>query len=518
MRIIVVCRIAIVAAVVAFAVGCAHRGPDPFIYGSDDLGRERSTPPECFTAPLEDCLTDPTEREPVERLASPWNEDFEPDLAHRICRGDLQARQRWLEGARRLGPSDPRGRVYLELLGRCSAPGFCSWALDVAATDGEAEPVRAILFEGAWRWCGEVADREALVQVGSGLGLSVADRAPWVTDSGQARRDEVKRDKDPWQDMAGLQAAGGLDLGGWVEDHLGAADATAAALERCVRGSEIHYQEANCLRELAGLDRSRAVALVRADDRRGWGISSTITRYARILNRFPGDGDLEAELARLELIPDAPPPPVVPGNAPVLAQEILEHWGRSAFFNPGCSARYCEHAPLMYELIDLVSPALDDVSLEERWPALEAVDLGSGPRRISTTIGAIPVTLHVAEGENGGFDRDDHDRLRDAISSAREQPHTLVAYSAGRAYRMRLRNLGDWYDLEVLLAGLNTLLADRGSELRYVTLDPHCVPCAMVVAGPGGGLIEAAFDGLIEVTDPFKELWAQPGFDPRASP
>ncbi len=217
-------------------------------------------------------------------------------------------------------------------------------------------------------------------------------------------------------------------------------------------------------------------------------------------------------MARLELIPDAPPPPGVPGKAPVLAQEVLEHWGRAAFFNPGCSARYCEHAPLMYELMGLVSPALDDVVLEERWPELEAVELGSGPRRVSTTIGAIPVTLLVAEGENGGFDRDDHDRLRDAISNARVQPHVLVAYSGGRAYRMRLRNLGDWLDLEVLIAGLNTLLADRSSDLRYATLDPHCVPCALVVAGPGSGLIEAAFDGLIEVTDPFKELWAQPGF------
>jgi hypothetical protein len=280
-------------------------------------------------------------------------------------------------------------------------------------------------------------------------------------------------------------------------------------------GSEIRYQEANCLRELAGLDRERAVALVRSDDRRGWGISSTITRYARTLLRFPEEGQLEAELTRLGLLPTESAPPAVPGQAPVLPEEALEQWGRLADFNPGCAVRYCEHAPLMYQLIDLTSPVLDDVVLEERWPALEEVDLGSGPRKVSTSIGGIPVTMRVAELEDGSFDRDEHDRLRAAIEGAREQPHALTAYSKGRAYQLHIRNLGEWYDLETLLAGLNSILADRGSDLRYVTLDPHCVPCAKVVAGPGNGLIEAAFEGLIEVADPFKELWTQRGFDPQ---
>lgn len=518
MRTITVCRCVVAAVAIASIIGCAHREPDPFIYGPEGLGRERATPPKCFTAPLTDCIDDPGERNALDRLASPWGADFEPDLTARICRGDGHARQRWLEGTRRLGTDDPREPVYLEFLGRCSEAEYCGWTMEVAASENEAEPTRRILLEGARRWCSEEVELEALERVGSEIGEPLADKAPWITNSQQERCAEHQRHEDPWQDMVGLHAAGCLDLAEWIERHRREADATAAALESCVVGSEIRYQEANCLRELAGLDRSRAVALVRADDRRGWGISSTITRYARILNRFPEDGELEADLTRLDLIPDAPPPPLVSGKAPVLAQEILEHWGRSVFFNPRCSTRYCEHAPLMYELIALVSPALDDVILEERWPTLEAVDLGSGPRRVSTTIGAIPVTLHVAEGENGGFDNDDFNRLRDAIATAREQPHVLFAYSEGHAYRIRLRNLVEWYDLEVLLAGLNTLLADRGSDLRYVTLDPHCVPCAMVVAGPRNGLIEAAFGGLIEVTDPFKELWGQPGFDSTTTP
>jgi hypothetical protein len=164
--------------------------------------------------------------------------------------------------------------------------------------------------------------------------------------------------------------------------------------------------------------------------------------------------------------------------------------------------------------MDLTSPVLDVVILEERWPALEKVDLGSGPRAVATTVGGIPVTLHVAEDQSGELDRNDHDRLVDEVSHARTRSHQLTAYSEGRAYRMELRNLGPWYDLETVIAGLNTMLADRRSELRYATLDPHCVPCALVVAGPGDGLVAAAFDGLIEVTEPFELLWLRPDFVP----
>jgi hypothetical protein len=421
----------------------------------------------------------------------------------------------WLEGARGLAEDDPLDGVYLEFLDRCSTPGYCAWTIETAGSDIEPLPARRILFESARRWCVEVLEPDKLDHAGSSLGRSLADEPPWVTSSQQIRCAEVPRYEDPWQDLAGLHAAGCLDLGEWIERHHDTVDATAAALESCVTGSEIRYQEANCLRQLAGLDRERAVALVRSDDRRGWGISSTITRYARTLLRFPEEGQLEAELTRLGLLPAGPAPQPVPGQAPVLPVEVLEQYGRLADFNPGCAVRYCEHAPLMYKLIDLTSPVLDDVVLEERWPALEAVDLGSGPRKVSTSIGGIPVTMRVAELEDGSFDRDEHDRLRTAIEGAREQPHALTAYSKGRAYHLHIRNLGEWYDLETLLAGLNTILADRGSDLRYATLDPHCIPCAKVVAGPENGLIEAAFAGLIEVTDPFKELWTQRGFEPQ---
>ena len=60
---------------------------------------------------------------------------------------------------------------------------------------------------------------------------------------------------------------------------------------------------------------------------------------------------------------------------------------------------------------------------------------------------------------------------------------------------------------------MNSILAARKSDFRYVALAPHCIPCANILAGPGDGLIDAAFAGLIEVVDPFNELWTQPSFD-----
>jgi hypothetical protein len=503
----------IIAAALAFTTGCAHTSPEPFIYGPENLGRERATPPDCFSAPLAGCVTDPTRRDPVERLASPWNETFEPDLSNRICRGDDRARRRWLDGARQIAEDDPLDSLYLAFLSECSTPDFCAWAIENAASDLEPLPTRHILFDSAQRWCVEVLDPYTLADIATTLGRSIADEPPWTISTRQEQCADIARYEDPWRDLAGLHATGCVDLGEWIERHRDDIDGTAAALERCAEGSEIRYQEANCLRELAGLDRQRAVAMVSADDRRGWGISSTITRYARILLRFPDEGQLENELMSFALIPAGPSPPVAPGHAPVLPEEILEQRGRLASFNPGCSVRYCEHAPLMYQLIGLVSPELDDVVLEERWPALESLDLGSGPRSVSSRIDGMSFPLHVAENEDGSFDRDEHDRLVAEIKSARRQAHVLTAYSKGRAYRLNIRNLGEWYDLETLLAGLNTLLADHGSDLRYATLDPHCVPCARVVVGPGQGLIDAAFAGLIEVTDPFHLLWTQRNFD-----
>ena len=118
--------------------------------------------------------------------------------------------------------------------------------------------------------------------------------------------------EDPWDDLAARHGAGCLDLEDWLEDHRSDRSATSAALEPCVDGREIRYREADCLRALAGLDRDRAVAFLRADDRRGWGLSSTLNRYARTLLRFPATGELEARMGSLGLLPARREAPIEP--------------------------------------------------------------------------------------------------------------------------------------------------------------------------------------------------------------
>ncbi len=499
------------------ALGCAHVAVEPFVFAPAAMTRTTGDPPACFSAPLAGCVGAAARQSAAKHLASPWWYPFHPDLHHRVCRGDPEARRRFVEGVRRIPDEDPSHALtgmYLAFLDGCTTPSFCEWALGVAADVSEPRQTRLLLLEGARRGCEAVLGDRRLAAVGSTLGRSLADEPRWVTSTRDARCPDLERPEPPWDDLAAQHAAGCLDLSEWLERHRDEADATAAALERCVEGHEIRYREADCLRELAGLDRDRAVAWLQTDARRGWGMSSTITRYARTLLRFPEQGRLEGELAHLGLIPPVP----LPGGArpgAVLPEEILEDRGRLLRFNPSCSLRYCEHAPLTYLLADLVSPALDDLVIEERWPALERVELGSGPRAVSTSLRGIPVTFHVAEDPRGaGYDVEHFEKLRGAVGDALEAPHELILYGGGKVYRLPIRYLGEWFDLEALVGGLNTVLAERDSDLRFATLDPHCIPCARVVAGPGDGLVEAAFSGLLEPVDPFKELWVLPSFDP----
>lgn len=526
--------------------GCAHRGVGPVVTAPAGLSVEHGRPPACFSAPLAECVDSTAPVSPERRFGSRWLYPFHPDLHHRVCRGDAAARERFLDGARSLGCTEGAGcawPVYLDFLAGCSSAGFCEWASGVAEDGAEDRATRRLLLEGVRRGCRGVLAKERYDGLGADLlegGRPLGDQPPWTTSSQESRCAALEAVDDPWEDLAARHGAGCLDLDDWVDwigDHRNDRAGVAATLERCVDRREIRYREADCLRALAGLDRDRAVAFLRGDDRRGWGMSSTINRYARTLLRFPARGELEARMGSLGLLPAGSKTPSSPNSSSpgaveilpqgILPQEILEAHGRLLRFSPACPERYCEHAPLLYRLAQLASPELDDLVIAERWPRREEVDLGSGSRGVSTTLRGIPVTFRVAaaaagagdDGSPGGsqggaYDPEDFERLRAAALEALEAPHEITIYDRGRVYRLPVRQLDGWYDLEALLGGLNSVLAHRGSPLRATALEPHCIPCAQVVVGPIDGLIEAAFDGLIEVTDPFRELWTHRQFDP----
>lgn len=495
--------------------GCAHRRPDPFLYGPQTLQREKAKAPVCFNSPLAECVGDPAQH--VYSLASPWRYRFHVDLQHRVCRGEHEARNRFLEGARQIDGDDRSGGlkpVYMGFLNGCSSSTMCEWVLSIAADDDEAIATRRLLLEVVRRNCDRVIDKQRFLRIAADLIAPLPDEPPWQNSTQQERCAELARPQDPWDDLTATNSAGCLDLGEWLDRHRADGPGAVEALARCVDRGEIRYREADCLRELAGLDRQRAVAFVRDHERRGWGIASNTNRYARTLLRFPETGRLEAELARIGLLPGEPAQSVEAGPAPVLANEILESQGRVLRFNPSCSVRYCEHAPLLYRLTRLVAPVLDDLLVVERWPARERIDLGSGPRAVSHRMGGHSVQLHVAAGdEPQTYDREHKEELLDGVRRAMAKPHEMQIYVDGKVYTLPIRNLGEWYDLEALLGALNTILAGLRSELRYVTLAPHCTPCAKVLAGPRNGLITAAFHGLIEVVDPLRELWTLRNFD-----
>jgi hypothetical protein len=199
----------------------------------------------------------------------------------------------------------------------------------------------------------------------------------------------------------------------------------------------------------------------------------------------------------------------------VLPEEILERRGRLLRFNPSCSTRYCEHSSIAYQLTSLASPMLDDLVLVERWPALAAVTAGSGPHAVSTSVGGIPVTFYVADNEDEtGFDPEDLEARRSALAADVDAPHVLDIYDHGRVHHLPIEPRGEWLDLASLLGAFNTILAAHRSELRFLTLDPHCSPCAHVVVGPASGLVAASIEGLLEPVDPYHYLWTEPTFDP----
>lgn len=492
-------------------LSCAH---DPFLYAP--MIPEVASPPAYFNANLPTCIDAGLKQTDAQLFSSPWRFPCYPDLQHRICRGDPGSQERFLQGLREIWKRKDSQKLrwtYERVIPDCSSKSFCAWSRQIAMNIREDVETRIFFFNMLRKNC----DPDITVEM-----FALPD-APSEKENERYQRSysttelsckDIERHIDPWTDLEYLNEAGCLNMVDWLKQHRDDPEGTRSALKRCILEQTIRYEEANCLQALTVIDRQQAVSLVSQDPRRSYGIVSRLDSIARMLLRFPEPGQLESELGRLGLIPEVPVPVEQGKLPPVLPEEILEAYGRLLRFNPECSLRYCEHAPLLYQLADLAAPELDNVIFEERWPALEQVYFGSGPSKVTTTMRAIPMTFNVRE-KDGSFDKEHFEELKNGVEEALSRSHLINVYVDGNVYRLHIRNLGEWYDLESLIGGLNHLLTTHGSSKRFVTLQRYCRPCADVLAGPKDGLIRASFGGLIEIIDPFKNIWTEPGFNPR---
>ncbi len=494
--------------------GCAH---DPFFYTK--LPKEEASPPPCFTEPLKTCVEKGLEKTGEQLFSSPWRFPFYPDLQHRICQGTAGSRERFLAGLGELWNSEkpqPRKRIYEDFIGYCSSGPFCGWAREIAMDLLENVETRTFFFNMIRKNCDINVTEELFALPDAPVekeNMHYLNTRRYSTQKEACKYSEHQF--DPWSDMNNLFKTGCLNIIEWLQQHRDNPEGTRDALERCVLKNEIRYREADCLHALTVIDRERAVSLVRKDQRRAYGSFSRLNHIARTLLRFPEAGSLETELNRHGLIPESPVPVKKGALPPVLPTDVFEAYGQMLHFNPACdSQRYCKHAPLLYQLSSLASPELDNIIIEEQWPALEHIDFGTGPIKVSTRFQAHSVTFNVRE-KDGTFDREHHEELINAVKNGLLKSHVINIYLGGYVYRIQIRNLQGWYDLESLIGGLNHILSVLGSSTRFVALQPYCTPCARVLAAPGKGLIRGTFEGLIVVVEPFENIWTEPDFEPR---
>jgi hypothetical protein len=206
--------------------------------------------------------------------------------------------------------------------------------------------------------------------------------------------------------------------------------------------------------------------------------------------------DDRCDAAALKRIPAPHPPaprvafgsefPSMVARRAALAPFALEE---GIAFSPEDAQAIGSHAPLMRRLVDRVSPDLDDLVLEEVWPALDAFALDRGP------VPAFPVVDGLGF-KIGVRDERDVAQVTEELRAALAEPHFVDAYLDGSRFRFALRPLGRRFDVETIVGALNQLLELRGSEQRLLLLAPPPGETWLeILAGPRGRLLEAVQAG-----------------------
>lgn len=424
-------------------------------------------------------------------------------LQWRLCRGDAAVQDRVLDAVRRsfAGPPDDYVETWRQMvLGSGCGAGTreemrhrCAWLRRVAPSEPDVR-VRETLF-----W-------QLLICAGPG-DLPLFERAE--TPDGAVLA--FHRDHGPFGWSERLAAA--------VRTRFTASDPRrvedgVAALSRIddprVSGLLLALRDET---DDPALRRTIALGLVHQSDptafevfRHEWRLQCEARRDAIATGSMSGgalhalgyvavDTQCEADALR-----HAPPPESTARKAPTPSSSRPDDALRASLarlaldegllsFSPDGAELVGAHAPLMRRMIDLVAPDLDDVVLEEVWPALDAFAFERGPVPGFTTVDRLGFKLGV---------RDERDvaQISGEIVAALAEPHWVDAYVGGSRFRFALRPLGRRFDVETVVGALNQLLELRGSEQRFVLLAPDGWQ-TRVFAGPRDRLLEAIRAGVV---------------------
>jgi hypothetical protein len=518
-------------ALVALQFAGSHpaRG-EPFLYAPFE--REPAALPASYRPPLP---TDLIVNRSLARLEDHFHEiDAGPKhLAHRVCREGAPEREWVVDAMRRAAeagrwPSDPL-RLDLALRG-CARPedaaSLCRFFLDAAANEAAGPPRSFLIWraancaglEAAPFFAGRDVPDTAVIRFHSRHpGLDADDRLEAAVRA-LARGDDVRALERAVQVFA--RADDPRVARTLLALHAEARDPERRRIfgiglrdQSDPRADEVFLVEyrADCERRKAARESARA------ENPDGWGRGGTFHGL--------GGNDIDLPLrcgapSRVTHIPPrpegAPPPRQRPPNelrieSIEIALRSLGHETTVFRFAPDDAGPYGSHAPLLRKMADRVSPRLDDVTFDEVRPAVDAVDLDRGPHSARAFLDSGGFDVRVG-GRDGAPDQREADAIADELGSAFAAPHRVDAYADGERFRFAVRSLGPYVDVEALVGTANALLRARGSDWRFLVLDPF--DFVEVVAGPRRVLLDAIDAGAFRPGAPFAAARKDPEFDP----
>jgi hypothetical protein len=512
-----------------FAGPDAARG-DPFLYAPCE--REQAALPARYRPPLPmDLIVNPS----LARLEGHFHviHGGPKHLAHRSCRDGAPEREWILDAMRRAAnagrwPEDPL-RLHLALPG-CVRPedaaSLCRFLLDAAA-DEAAGPLRRFLVWRVANCAGPEAapffarrdqpdeaviayrehnpdlgvdDRleEAVRALARGADLSAFEQAVHVL----GRTDEPR--------VAQMLLALYAEVGDPDRRRILGIGLREQSDPRAQEVFAAEYR-ADCERLKAARERAKASKSTGPD----WSGRGYASKWL-VGCSLGGRGAMSRLTPRSSGSPGAPPRR--PPDPDTLRIQSIEaalrsrgHDTKVFTFMADEASLYGEHAYLLRKMADLVSPRLDDVTFDEAWPAVDAVDLDRGPHAARAVLRNDAFDVRVGD-RDGAPDQSEAEAIAEELASAFAEPHRVDAYIDGERFRFAVRGLGPYVDVEALVGTENALLRARDSDWRFIVLDGFYF--VALVAGPRNVLLDAIEAGAFRPGDPFAAARKDPEFDP----